>query len=130
MQAALMLACTRRRIRVFDSPEPPRNAASHGVHNFIGLDGLTPAQIRERVWREIRVYECAELCTEAVVDVKANGHGYLVVGEAGTMTVARHVILALGFRDLYPDVPGFVDCWGGTIVPCPYCDGYENRDRR
>jgi thioredoxin reductase len=24
-----------------------------------------------------------------------------------------------------PDVPGFAEGWGSTIVPCPYCDGFE-----
>ncbi|MBL8165572.1 MAG: NAD(P)/FAD-dependent oxidoreductase, partial [Anaerolineae bacterium] len=61
LQAALMLARTRRRVLVFDSPEPPRNAASHGVHNFVGLDGLLPAEIREQAWKQIAVYNSAEL---------------------------------------------------------------------
>jgi thioredoxin reductase len=24
-----------------------------------------------------------------------------------------------------PDVPGFAEGWGTSIVPCPYCDGFE-----
>ena len=24
---------------------------------------------------------------------------------------------------------GFAECWGDTIIPCPFCDGYENRHR-
>jgi len=24
-----------------------------------------------------------------------------------------------------PDVPGFAEGWGMSIVPCPYCDGFE-----
>jgi thioredoxin reductase len=39
LQAAMVLSRTRKKIVVFDDPEPPRNAASHGVHNFLGLDG-------------------------------------------------------------------------------------------
>jgi thioredoxin reductase len=41
LQAALVLSRTRKKIIVFDDPESPRNAASHGIHNFLGLDGLT-----------------------------------------------------------------------------------------
>ena len=29
----------------------------------------------------------------------------------------------------YPDIPGFVQCWADTIIPRPFCDGYENKDR-
>jgi thioredoxin reductase len=130
LQAALILARTRKRIIVFDSPEPPRNAASHGVHNFLGLDGLTPAEIREQAWRQIEVYNSTELRSERVVDVQPDtDNGFQVTSETGSSITAKHMILALGFRDSYPDIPGFLACWGDTIIGCPYCDGYENRDR-
>lgn len=130
LQAALILARTRKRIIVFDSPEPPRNAASHGVHNFLGLDGLTPAEIREQAWGQIAVYDSAKLRHERVIDVNHHADkGFIVTGEAGSAVTAKHVILALGFRDVHPNVPGFTECWGDTIIGCPYCDGYENRDR-
>ncbi|NJL53786.1 NAD(P)/FAD-dependent oxidoreductase [bacterium] len=129
LQAALILARTRKRIIVFDAPEPPRNGASHGVHNFVGLDGLLPSDIRKQAWEQIAVYNSAELRTERVVDVQPHGSGFTLIGEAGTSVSARHVVLALGYRDVYPDVPGFRECWGDTIIACPFCDGYENRDR-
>lgn len=129
LQAALVLARTRRKIVVFDSPEPPRNHVSHGVHNFVGLDGLLPSEIREQAWRQIDVYQTANLRVEQVVDVQPEGESFSVIGADGSTIVAKHVILAIGFKDIYPDIPGFMDCWGNTIIPCPYCDGYENRDR-
>lgn len=129
LQAALILARTRKRIIVFDAPESPRNGASHGVHNFVGLDGLLPSEIREQAWEQIAVYNSAELRTERILDVQAHEAGFALTGEAGTSVSARHVVLALGYRDVYPDVPGFMDCWGDTIIACPFCDGYENRDR-
>ena len=129
LQAALILARTRKRLIVFDAPEPPRNGASHGVHNFVGLDGLLPAEIRQQAWEQIAVYESAELRTERVVDVQADEAGFAVLGETGLSVTAQHVVLALGYRDLYPDIPGFMACWGDTILACPFCDGYENRDR-
>jgi len=129
LQVALILARTRKRIIVFDAPEAPRNGASHGVHNIIGLDGLLPSEIREQAWRQINVYKSAELREERVVDVQTHEAGFAVNGEAGTPVTATHVVLALGYRDVYPDIPGFIDCWGNSIFACPFCDGYENRDR-
>lgn len=38
------------------------------------------------------------------------------------------MILAIGYHDVYPDIPGFAECWADTIIPCPFCDGFENRD--
>lgn len=129
LQATLILARTRKRIVVFDAPEPPRNGASHGVHNFVGLDGLLPSEIREQAWQQINVYNSASLQTERIVNVEAHQDGFMISSDTGTSLTARHVVLALGYRDVYPDVAGFMDCWGDTIFACPFCDGYENRDR-
>ena len=130
MQAALVLSRTRKSIVVFDDPQPSRNAVSHGVHNFLGLDGMLPAEIRRIAWDQIDRYESAQLRYEAVVDIRRADNGnFLVESDRGNRVVARHVILACGYHDSYPDIPGFAECWGQSIIPCPFCDGYENRDR-
>ena len=130
MQAALVLARTRKKVVVFDDPRPPRNAASHGVHNFLGLDGLPPAEIRRIAWEQIDRYKSAELRNERVVDIRHdNNDDFLVTSDEGNKVSARHVILAFGYHDVHPDIPGFAECWGDTIIPCPFCDGFENRDR-
>ena len=130
MQATLVLARTRKKIVVFDDPRPPRNAASQGVHNFLGLDGLPPAEIRRIAWKQIDRYKSAELRSQCIVDIRHDNNGdFLVTNEQGDKVIARHVILAFGSYDIYPDIPGFAECWGDTIIPCPFCDGYENRDR-
>ena len=130
MQATLVLARTRKKIVVFDDPRPPRNAASHGVHNLLGLDGLLPVEIRRITWEQIDRYMSAELRSQRIVDVRHDQNGdFLVTNEQGDTVIARHVILAFGYHDIHPDMPGFSECWGDTIIPCPFCDGYENRDR-
>lgn len=130
LQAALVLARTRKQIIVFDAPVPPRNAASHGVHNFLGLDGLLPAEIRQRAWQQIDVYAHAELRREWVTDIdRAESGEFILTTETGGQVMAKKVILALGYHDVYPDIDGFEAAWANTIIPCPFCDGYENRDR-
>ncbi|MCB0035936.1 MAG: NAD(P)/FAD-dependent oxidoreductase [Anaerolineales bacterium] len=129
LQAALVLARTRKNIIVFDDPQPPRNGASHGVHNFLGLDGLRPAQIREIAWQQINVYQSAELRQERVTNIAKGDDYFYVAGHKGTTIQASHVILAFGYRDIYPNIAGFTDCWADTIISCPFCDGYENRNR-
>lgn len=130
LQAALVLARTRKKIIVFDDPQPPRNSASHGVHNLLGLDGLPPAEIREMAWKQIAIYQSAELRHEQVTVIEKGDHDYFcVTSDKGTAVRAKHVILAIGYRDVHPTIPGFAECWGDTIIPCPFCDGYENRDR-
>jgi thioredoxin reductase len=130
MQAALVASRSRKKVVVFDDPRPPRNGASPGVHNFLGLDGLLVAEIREIAWRQINVYQSAELRKERVVDLRRSEDGrFLITGADGTKIGASKVVLCVGYHDVYPDVPGFAECWANTIIQCPYCDGYENRDR-
>jgi thioredoxin reductase len=131
LQAALVLSRTRKRIIVFDTPEPPRNAASHGVHNFLGLDGLLPIDIRKIAWKQIDKYDSAELRKEKIVNVNKEEEkdGIFVITTDNEKSIrAKKVILAVGYYDVYPDIPGFIECWADTIISCPFCDGYENRD--
>ena len=39
------------------------------------------------------------------------------------------MLLATGVRDHLPSVPGIDDCYGITVHHCPYCDGWEHRDK-
>jgi thioredoxin reductase len=131
LQAALVLSRTRKKIIVFDTPEPPRNTASHGVHNFLGLDGLLPMDIRKIAWEQIEKYDSAELRKQKIVNVnKEEKDGIFVITAENENSIrAKQVILAVGYYDVYPDIPGFIECWADTIISCPFCDGYENRDR-
>lgn len=130
LQATLVLARTRKRIIVFDDPHPSRNSASHGVHNLLGLDGLLPAKIREMAWEQIKVYQSAMLCNKPVTNIeRLDDNVFYVTSSDGISISAKHVILAIGYQDTHPNIPGFAECWADTIIPCPYCDGYENRDK-
>ena len=67
---------------------------------------------------------------ERIVDICRSDNGdFSVADDQGDKITARHVILAFGYHDIHPDIPGFAECRGDTIIPCPFCDGYENRNR-
>ena len=130
LQAALVLSRTRKKIIVFDTPEPPRNIASHGVHNFLGLDGLLLKDIRIVACEQIDKYDSAELRKEKIVNViKEKDEIFVITTDSEKSIKAKKVILAVGYYDAFPDIPGFIECWADTIISCPFCDGYENRDR-
>ncbi len=98
LQAALVLSRTQKKIIVFDDPTPPRNASSHGVHDFLGLEGLLPARVRDVSWEQINKYQSATLLKETVVDIKTEGNDskFTVTGSDGTVFNTRNVILAMG----------------------------------
>ncbi len=130
LQAALVLARARKTVRVFDDPAPARNATSHGVHGFLGLDGMLPAELGRVAWEQIAAYGHASLEKAQVVDIQRGHDGdFVLTSSNGSKLGAHHVILAFGHRDVLPDLPGFADCFGDTIISCPFCDGYEHQDR-
>ncbi len=130
LQAALVLVRARKTVAVFDAPAPARNAASHGVHNFIGVEGMLPADLARTAWEQIDAVGGASLRREEVANIERDHEGEFVLTTAqGDRLGAHHVILAFGHRDAIPDIPGFAECWGDTVISCPFCDGYEHRDR-
>jgi thioredoxin reductase len=50
---------------------------------------------------------------------------FSVQADDGQRYGARRLLLSYGVSDQMPAIPGFADCWGSSIVPCPYCDGFE-----
>jgi len=67
---------------------------------------------------------------EKIVNViKQKDEKFVITSDNESSIRAKKVILAVGYYDVYPDIPGFIECWGDTIISCPFCDGYENKDR-
>ncbi|MGE4515109.1 MAG: NAD(P)/FAD-dependent oxidoreductase, partial [Chryseobacterium sp.] len=43
---------------------------------------------------------------------------------------AKKIILATGLKDIMPDIEGFSECWGISVIHCPYCHGYEVKGKK
>ena len=128
MSAALVLGRMRRRAIVFDT-EAPANAVSHGVGGLLTRDGTPPAELRAMGREEIAKYPTVEFRREEVTGARAAGAGFeLDVG--GETVAARKLLLTHGLDYGRPDVPGLEELWGEHAFHCPYCHGWEVRDRR
>jgi thioredoxin reductase len=53
----------------------------------------------------------------------------LDVDEVGPIH-ARRVLLATGMRYCPPEIPGLAELWGTSVFQCPFCHGWEMRDKR
>ena len=130
--AALMLARARRSVLVVDAGQP-RNAVAAHMHGVLGHDGKPPRQLVAEGRREIEGYG-GVVIDGRVEEVAALDHPagprFRVTLDGGAAVAARRVILATGLADVLPEVPGLDAHWGAGVVVCPYCDGYEVRDRR
>jgi thioredoxin reductase len=127
MSAALMLARCRRSVLLCDSAQP-RNHRSRGLHGYLTRDGITPAAFNQLGRAEIAKYE-VELRAGAVASVKRQSDRFEVTLADGRSEASRFLLIATGVTDDLPAIPGFEECYGRSVFHCPYCDGWESRDR-
>ena len=128
LNAALILGRCRRRVLVVDSGKP-RNAVSRGVHGFLTRDGTLPSEIRRLARDELAAYPNVEIREGEVVAARCHGDWFEVTECEGDRYSARKLLLATGLLDDLPDIPGFAELYGNGVYNCPYCDGWEHRDK-
>ncbi|MFC0681138.1 NAD(P)/FAD-dependent oxidoreductase [Lysobacter korlensis] len=127
LSAALMLGRSRRRVVVVDSGLPRNRAAAH-LHGYLGSDGIEPAELLARGRREVT--GCGvKLLDGRVTDIDGTVGAFTAALEDGAALTGRRVVIATGLIDVLPDVPGLVELWGQRVFHCPYCHGWELRDR-
>jgi thioredoxin reductase len=127
LSAALILARARRRVLVLDGGEPRNRFAPH-MHGVLGRDGSSPLDLVADGRREVRAVD-GVVETARVATITALEPGFELVTEGGESIRTARVIVATGLRDDLPRVPGLAEQWGRGVVACPYCDGYEAREK-
>jgi thioredoxin reductase len=128
LSAALTLGRARKRVLLFDSG-PRRNAAAIHIHNFVTRDGTPPQEFRDIGRRELLAYPSVELRDARVESITGSRGAFQV--DLGMETVeARRILLCTGMIDEMLPIEGFRELWGSAIFQCPYCHGWEIRDRR
>ncbi len=127
LNAALVLGRCRRSVLLCDTGHP-RNAASRAMHGFLSRDGIEPLELLRLGREQLRPYEI-ELRTAEVVDIAPRSGAFEVTLATGSRVESRAVLIATGVRDHVPEIPGIRECYGVTVHHCPYCDGWEVRDR-
>lgn len=130
LSGALALGRARRRVLVLDAGEP-RNAPAHGVHGYLGREGIPPTELLAIARAEVEGYgvrvETASVRTARPWD--RPGTGFVVTTDDGREVQARRLLVATGLVDDLPDLPGVREHWGSGVLHCPYCHGWEVRDR-
>lgn len=128
LTAALQLGRASQKIVVIEA-DRPRNRMSPAAHGVPGWDGTAPREILNRFQADLVAYPTVTLQSGTVTAVSGTSDDFMVTLDAGNSLQARRILLAHGVRDVLPDIPGAAESWGKGLLHCPYCHGYEIRQR-
>jgi thioredoxin reductase len=128
LNAALVLGRARRTVALFDDGRP-RNRVTHASHGFITRDGIEPGEFRRIAYEEVLRYPTVRHWPAKVTDIRPAEGGFILRADTGEELLAGKVILAAGLREELPDIEGIRDFYGSSLFNCPFCDGWELRDR-
>jgi thioredoxin reductase len=129
LNAAVVLGRCQRKVLLFDTAQY-RNRYSHAMHNYLTRDHIDPAEFIKISQKEILKYGVG-LVNKKVVNARKNNEGIFVVkDEEGSVYRAKKLLIATGLTDPLPQVEGFEEMYGKSVFHCPYCDGWEVRNRR
>jgi thioredoxin reductase len=128
LSAALMLGRCRRRVLLCDDGKP-RNRHSRCLHGYLTRDGIAPGELNAIGRSELHQYG-VEQRTVSVSGAERRDDAFHVSLADGDAEQARFLLIATGVVDELPDIKGLRECYGRSVFHCPYCDGWEQRDRR
>jgi thioredoxin reductase (NADPH) len=128
LSAAIWLSRYLHRVVLVDSGDP-RNWETRGVNGFLGLPGVRPSELRASGRDEARRYD-AVLVDDTIETAAPAGDEFEISLHSGARYRARRLLLAIGLKDVWPDIPGLERAYGSTAHVCPDCDGYEARGRK
>ncbi|RZJ29763.1 MAG: NAD(P)/FAD-dependent oxidoreductase [Flavobacterium sp.] len=129
LSAALALGRSLRNVLVIDAGQPCNRQSPHS-HNFLTQDGTSPADLIAIGKKQFEQYQSVSFVEEKVIRAEKRGAIFEVETESGKRFESTTILLATGLSDISPEIEGFSDCWGISILHCPYCHGYEVRDQQ
>lgn len=129
LSAAMALGRAVRKVLLIDAGKPANRFTPHS-HNFITHDGKRPDEISALARQQVERYPTVKQVEGFVISAEKVGQGFIVGLDSGTQFASTKIIFATGVIDLMPNISGFADCWGKSVLHCPYCHGYEVRNTR
>ncbi|AQA04786.1 pyridine nucleotide-disulfide oxidoreductase [Mycobacterium sp. MS1601] len=128
LSAALVLGRARRRVLVLDAGQQS-NRAAHGIGGLLGFDGRPPAELYAAGRAELAAYPSVQVRDGTVADAVAVDGGFVVYPAGGVEVSTRTVLLATGMDYRPVELAGAAELWGDSVFHCPFCHGWEVRDR-
>ena len=129
LSAAIWSARYLHSVVLIDSGDP-RNWETRGINGFLGLPSVRPAELRARGREACRQFGATLRDAIVLRAERIDDETFDICLEGGGRVRSRRLLLAIGLRDVWPDIPGLAHVYGANAHVCPDCDGYEARDKR
>jgi thioredoxin reductase len=127
LAAGMALGRALRQVLIIDSGKPCNRQTPHS-HNFIAQDGKTPGEIALLARQDVEKYGTVKFFKDLAIKGVQKEIGFEIQTASGETFGAKKIIFATGIKDIMPDLEGYAECWGISVLHCPYCHGYEVRN--
>lgn len=124
LSAAMSLGRSLRQVLVIDNGQPCNRQTPHS-HNFLTQDGKPPLEILAKAQKQLEVYQTVKTITDTAININKNEAFFEVTLQKTGVVKTKKLILAWGVKDDTSQIEGLADCWGISVIHCPYCHGYE-----
>ena len=128
LSAALILARARRSVLVCDTKRP-RSWASRGMHGFLTRENIAPRRFLKLAREQLKPYRNVRLRVAEVTRAERDLTGGFRLTIAHKTIRSRKFLIATGLVDILPPIDGVEEYFGKSVFQCPYCDGWEMRDK-
>ena len=129
LAAAMAVGRALMKVLIIDDGKPCNRQTPYS-HNFITQDGVPPAEISSIAKRQVEKYDTVQFFAGSAARGSRTDNGFQIEVATGEKFKARKLIFASGIKDIMPAIPGFNECWGISVLHCPYCHGYEVRNQK
>jgi len=129
LSASLTLGRARRNIALFDDGTN-RNRVTQESHGYLTRDGIKPQQFKDIGLNEVKKYPSVSYFSTTVTKINHDQKSalFIIKTKDNQLFTAEKIILATGIQETFP-IPSIREYYGKSIFNCPYCDGWEMRDK-
>jgi len=129
LAAGMALGRALKHVLIIDDGKPCNRQTPYS-HNFITQDGKTPKEITVLARQQVESYSTINFFNGLATNGIKNQNEFEIQTSSGGIFSAKKLIFATGIKDIMPEIDGYADCWGISVLHCPYCHGYEVRNER
>ena len=129
LSAALTLGRARRKVALVDNGTN-RNRVTQESHGFLTRDGIKPQEFKNLASKDIESYPSITMMDQTVIEIiKDDITGLFLVNTSEKKSyISEKILLATGIQEEFP-LPQIRQYYGKSLFSCPYCDGWELRDK-